>query len=398
MMDSEEMNTLAKASKAVSSQAQSPTNNTMAYADWPSTLKAYYNPGKSSLPPGYFPSAPASSPQAHAYLWGPQHMISPYGTPAPYVPVYSPGAMYTHPSLTTGTLPYNSFGGTSGSVDDITTGAVAASTEGEGKSSDKDQNPPDNSKVFPSSHSILPGKAHKTPKGSTRDGAFSQSVEGATEGSSDGSIEKSNDSQSRHKSCFEKGSAEVDVSQSSTGMITYTSQNTHAQGIVGARTASTNSNSAAPMMPASLPVASGISGPVTNLNIGMDFWSGTPVTPTSTARAKLPIASSSTAIVPQNMPADERELKRQRRKQSNRESARRSRLRKQAECEELQRQVGRLKEENEILRTELNHLREQCEQLSSENNSLTEQLHTLRRDEGGESGIKAGQQLAESEH
>ena len=36
---------------------------------------------------------------------------------------------------------------------------------------------------------------------------------------------------------------------------------------------------------------------------------------------------------------DERELKRLRRKQSNRESARRSRLRKQAECEALARQV-----------------------------------------------------------
>jgi hypothetical protein len=36
---------------------------------------------------------------------------------------------------------------------------------------------------------------------------------------------------------------------------------------------------------------------------------------------------------------DERELKRMRRKQSNRESARRSRLRKQAECEALGRQV-----------------------------------------------------------
>ena len=36
---------------------------------------------------------------------------------------------------------------------------------------------------------------------------------------------------------------------------------------------------------------------------------------------------------------DEREVKKMRRKQSNRESARRSRLRKQAECEQLGRQV-----------------------------------------------------------
>ncbi len=43
---------------------------------------------------------------------------------------------------------------------------------------------------------------------------------------------------------------------------------------------------------------------------------------------------------------DERELKRQRRKQSNRESARRSRLRKQAECEGLGQKVLDLEAEN----------------------------------------------------
>ena len=43
---------------------------------------------------------------------------------------------------------------------------------------------------------------------------------------------------------------------------------------------------------------------------------------------------------------DEREVKRQRRKQSNRESARRSRLRKQSECEALAIKVRELEEEN----------------------------------------------------
>ena len=53
---------------------------------------------------------------------------------------------------------------------------------------------------------------------------------------------------------------------------------------------------------------------------------------------------------------DERELKRQRRKQSNRESARRSRLRKQAECEELGGRVDALSTENITLRAELDRL------------------------------------------
>ena len=54
---------------------------------------------------------------------------------------------------------------------------------------------------------------------------------------------------------------------------------------------------------------------------------------------------------------DERELKRQRRKQSNRESARRSRLRKQAECEELGGRVDALSTENVTLRAELERLK-----------------------------------------
>lgn len=58
---------------------------------------------------------------------------------------------------------------------------------------------------------------------------------------------------------------------------------------------------------------------------------------------------------------DEREVKRQRRKQSNRESARRSRLRKQAECETLSQKVDALVEENARLRTLNKHLQEQLD-------------------------------------
>lgn len=94
---------------------------------------------------------------------------------------------------------------------------------------------------------------------------------------------------------------------------------------------------------------------------------------------------------------DERELKRQRRKQSNRESARRSRLRKQvivsstwlywvplccqlvdgeqmwvlqAECEELAQRADVLKQENASLRDEVNRIRKEYEELLSKNNSL----------------------------
>ncbi|CAK9264062.1 unnamed protein product [Sphagnum jensenii] len=70
---------------------------------------------------------------------------------------------------------------------------------------------------------------------------------------------------------------------------------------------------------------------------------------------------------------DEREVKRQRRKQSNRESARRSRLRKQAECEELGARADTLAVENQALRNELARVTEECKRLEAENASLVKQ-------------------------
>ncbi|KAK9915286.1 hypothetical protein WJX75_007131 [Coccomyxa subellipsoidea] len=58
---------------------------------------------------------------------------------------------------------------------------------------------------------------------------------------------------------------------------------------------------------------------------------------------------------------DEREVKRQRRKQSNRESARRSRLRKQAECEGLGQKVLDLEAENAKLKETIAVLQAQLE-------------------------------------
>ncbi|KAL8167635.1 hypothetical protein V2J09_009134 [Rumex salicifolius] len=75
---------------------------------------------------------------------------------------------------------------------------------------------------------------------------------------------------------------------------------------------------------------------------------------------------------------DERELKREKRKQANRESARRSRLRRLAEMEELSRKVDALSAENMALKSEINKLVEDGEKLKSENAALVEKLNELQ--------------------
>eukprot|EP00897_Mesotaenium_endlicherianum_P008369 jgi/Mesen1/7560/ME000392S06822 len=107
---------------------------------------------------------------------------------------------------------------------------------------------------------------------------------------------------------------------------------------------------------------------------------------------------------PEAWAQDEREVKRQRRKQSNRESARRSRLRKQAECEELSTRVDALSAENAQLRRDLAQLNEDCNRITFQNAALQEQLVKARGDAGQavppvaeESGEEGAQELQASQ-
>ncbi|KAF8098977.1 hypothetical protein N665_0255s0052 [Sinapis alba] len=162
----------------------------------------------------------------------------------------------------------------------------------------------------------------KAPSGSGNDGV-SQSDGSVTAGSSDENEENANHQEqgSVRKASFGQMLADASSQSNTTGEI---------QGSV-------------PMKPLA---------PGTNLNMGMDLWS----------------SQAGVAV------KDERELKRQKRKQSNRESARRSRLRKQAECEQLQQRVESLTSENQSLRDELQRLSSECEKLKSDNNSIQEEL------------------------
>lgn len=77
------------------------------------------------------------------------------------------------------------------------------------------------------------------------------------------------------------------------------------------------------------------------------------------------------------MMLDERELKRQRRKQSNRESARRSRLRKQAETEQLSKTVTDIQTENVVLKKSLTDARALINKLMVEKSRLADQVRSL---------------------
>ncbi|XP_030547999.1 common plant regulatory factor 1 isoform X3 [Rhodamnia argentea] len=93
------------------------------------------------------------------------------------------------------------------------------------------------------------------------------------------------------------------------------------------------------------------------------------------------------AVVPsESWLQNERELKRERRKQSNRESARRSRLRKQAETEELAKKVDALTADNVALKSEISRLTENSDKLRLENTTLMERLGNAR---GGEKEVES---------
>ncbi|KAI3904561.1 hypothetical protein MKW98_014741 [Papaver atlanticum] len=347
----------------------------------------------SPMPPhGFFHSSVASSPQPHPYMWGAQHLMPPYGTPPPPYVMYPHGGMYAHPSMPPGSLPFSPYampspGGPEASV------TMTAGAEADGKSSDgKEKSPLKRSKDSLGSLNMITGKNNNEKvktSGASANGAYSQSAESASGGSSEGSDANSqNDSQP--KAHHGKDSLEGESSQngsSAPGSHNEVSGTPHHPMLNQAMTVM-------PMPPVGVPGT--VAGPTTNLNIGMDYWGAPTPSALTAVHGKVSPATVPGSVVPNGLIGsregvqpelwiqDERELKRQRRKQSNRESARRSRLRKQAECEELAQRVEVLKEENSGLKSQVSRIRSEYEQLLVQNSSLKERLGEIPGESEGE--------------
>ncbi|KAJ8567499.1 hypothetical protein K7X08_019707 [Anisodus acutangulus] len=315
-MGAGEESTPTKLSKPASTQ-ETPT--APSYPDWLSSMQAYYNAG--ATPP--FFASPVASPAPHPYLWGGQHpLMPPYGTPVPYPALYPPAGVYACPNMAT-----------------QTPNTAQANPESDGKGPEgKDRN---SSKKVKASSGGTAGDSGKVTSGSGNDGA-TQSDESRSESTSDTNDENDNHDFAANK----KGSFDQILADGASAQTVNYLTSIH---------------------------GNPVTVPATNLNIGMDVWNASSGAIKIQPNATGPVIGHEGRMNDQWI-QDERELKRQKRKQSNRESARRSRLHKQAECEELQLRVEALSNENHSLKDELQRVSEECEKLTSENNSIKEEL------------------------
>eukprot|EP00249_Psilotum_nudum_P021673 c28196_g2_i4 orf=451-1602(+) len=358
--------------------------STPSYAEWAAAFQAYYGSSATPPPPVYYPSTVLPGLQPHHYMWGGQALMSPYGTPPPqHTALYPYGGIYAHPPMQPGAHPYGQYGilpfGTEIAVGPCLSSqeAIPLCTETESKALEgKDYNANNGPRRTFSKGNEAAKETSDSANGHT------QSGESGSVGSSDGN-EQEDVTENGYQLIPKGGCDQLNVdgvggsdNLPPTGVDPYMTQGGHAI--------------ANPLNQAARTIATGkpsvAVGGTSNLNIGMDYWSTSTSVPFNTAKGRRNMAvlastlvpSSSSQLVPghDGVPTelwlqDERELKRQRRKQSNRESARRSRLRKQAECEELSKRVDAITVENMALRTELNRLAEECKKLSSQNAILS---------------------------
>ncbi|KAK2650132.1 hypothetical protein Ddye_017621 [Dipteronia dyeriana] len=322
----------AKTIKSDKSSSPAPPDqgNVHVYPDW-AAMQAYYGP-RVAVPP-YYNSAVASGHAPHPYMWGPpQPMMPPYG--AHYAAIYSHhGGVYPAVPL-----------GSHSHAQGVPSSPAAATP-------------------------LNPEVATKSPRNSERGlmkklKGFDGLAMSIGNGNADNAEVRAEDMQSQSET---EGSS--DGSDGITAGAEQTGRKRSREGtpILGRDGKSKRRSS--PVPAGDVKVAPGKSvEPV--LSPGM-----------TTAlelrnRKSTPISTPQPCSVlpPESWLQSERELKRERRKQSNRESARRSRLRKQAETEGLGQKVDLINAENVSLKSEINQLTEKSEKLRLENASLMEKL------------------------
>ncbi|XP_017627587.1 G-box-binding factor 3-like isoform X2 [Gossypium arboreum] len=335
-----------KSSKSDKSSSPVPTdqNNIHVYPDW-AAMQAYYGPHV-NMPP-YYSSAVASGHAPPAYMWGlTQPMMPPYG--APYATIYSHGGVFAHPAVPLA----------SHSLDVPSSLAAAGPVETPVKSpGNTEQGLMKKLKGFDGLAISIGNGTAKNAEGRAKPRP-SHSVE--TAGSTDGSDGNTTGTdQSRWKrsregtpTLVEDEKIEAKSYQVAAGEVTATIS----------------------PKPIGTVVSPGMTtGTILELR-------NTPNKNAMSSAMGVHCGVMPTEVWLQN----ERELKRERRKQSNRESARRSRLRKQAETEELARKVESLTSENAALRSEINQLTEMSEKVRLENAILVEELKNAQLGHGQE--------------
>ncbi|KAL4650436.1 hypothetical protein ACB092_01G088100 [Castanea dentata] len=311
---------------------QASQTNIQAYPDW-AAMQAYYGP-RVTIPP-YYNSTMASGHPPHPYMWGPtQPMMPPYG--APYAAIYPHGGVYAHPGVPLGSHAL-------GQGVPLSPAAVTSlSIETPTKLGNTDQGFMKKLKEFDGlAMSIGNGSAESTEGGAEHRMSQSAETEDSNDGS-DGNTAKGN--QSRRKRSREGTPTTVIGGKTETHASTVSAKEVNA---------------------------------TTSKVLGAFELRNTHSVNTMTTPTGVP--QSCTVLPSEGWTQNERELKRERRKQSNRESARRSRLRKQAETEELARKVESMVAENEAIKSEINGLTDNSEKLRLENATLMEKLKNAQR-------------------
>ncbi|KAM6600916.1 common plant regulatory factor 1 isoform X1 [Cannabis sativa] len=336
-----------KTSPPATPDQTTPTNqaNVHVYPDW-AAMQAYYGP-RVALPQ-YYNSAVASGHAPHPYLWGPpQPMMPSFGTP--YAAIYPHGNVYAHPRV-----PLGAHGHGVPSSPALGVTPVTVSVEMPTKSSGNSEKELEKKMKGFDSLSMSIGNGNVE---SRAEEMLSQSTE--TEGSSDGSDGHTSGqaNQIRRKRSREETPTTGDEK-------TEKRVNSVSDKTMGASLSAAG-------VPAKLV------GPIVSpgMTTAFDLRNPTNLSPKTSPSG---FNQACTVLPSDSWVQNDRELKRERRKQSNRESARRSRLRKQAETEDLARKVESLTSENETLKVELNRLTENSEKLRLENTKLVGKLEDAK--------------------